>query len=114
MEATIVLVLFLTFLFGGMLLALVMGYHGIEDSRVEQTPDHARARAAAVAEAIAGGFLPQAADRIRPIPTITFDDALLTRLERYVKAEQDIVSQFVHLPSVESLYSSSKASLRAN
>ena len=33
MEATVVLVLVLTFLVGGMMLALVMGYRGIEESR---------------------------------------------------------------------------------
>lgn len=113
MEGVIVLVLVLTFMFGGLLLALVMGYRSIEDSRIGLTPKQPAIRAVVTEEIAAHSFLPKA-DRIPPVPTITFDDALLARLERHVRAEQAVVSQFVHYPSVDSLYSHSGASLRAH
>ncbi len=114
MEATIVLVLFLTFLVGGMMLALVMGYRSIEESRAEQRPER-HVQPAPVVYALAGhGFFERAADSVPASPAITFDDALLAQLEKHVRAEQAVVSQFVHFPSVDSLYSSSGTSLRAH
>lgn len=114
MEATIVLVLFFTFLVGGMTLALAMGYRSIEASRIEQRPER-HVQPAPVAYVVAGhGFFESAADRMPASPAITFDDALLAQLERHVRAEQAVVSQFVHFPSVDSLYSSSGTSLRAH
>lgn len=114
MEATIVLVLFLTFMVGGVMLALVMGYRSIEESRLEHRLDR-QAKVAPVAHLVASrGFFERAADRIPVSPTITFDDALLAQLERHVRAEQAMVSQFVHFPSVDSLYSSPGTSLRAH
>lgn len=114
MEATIVLVLFFTFLVGGMMLALAMGYRSIEESRIEQRPER-HVQPAPVAYVVAGhGFFESAADRMPASPAITFDDALLAQLEQHVRAEQAVVSQFVHFPSVDSLYSSSGTSLRAH
>jgi hypothetical protein len=114
MEATIVLVLFLTFLVGGMMLALVMGYRSIEESRgrIEHRPAR-HVQAAPFALAVASrGFFESTADRAPVSPAITFDDALIAQLEKHVRAEQAMVSQFVHFPSVDSLYSSSGTSLR--
>ena len=114
MEATIVLVLFFTFLVGGMTLALAMGYRSIEASRIEQRPER-HVQPAPVAYVVAAhGFFESAADRMPASPAITFDDALLAQLERHVRAEQAVVSQFVHFPSVNSLYSNSGTSLRAH
>jgi hypothetical protein len=113
MEATIVLVLFLTFMVGGMMLALVMGYRSIEESRIEHAPaSHVQPP---VVLAVAGrGFFENTADRVPASPAIAFDDALLAQLEQHVRAEQAMVSQFVHFPSVDSLYSSSGTSLRVH
>jgi hypothetical protein len=33
-----------------------------------------------------------------------FDDALLAMLQNHVKAERAVVSEFVHFPSIDSLY----------
>jgi hypothetical protein len=114
MEATIVLVLFLTFLVGGMMLALVMGYRSIEESRIEQRPERHVQPAPVVYALASRGFFERAADSVPASPTIAFDDALLAQLEKHVRAEQAVVSQFVHFPSVDSLYSSSGTSLRAH
>ncbi len=114
MEATIVLVLFFTFLVGGMTLALAMGYRSIEESRIEERPEM-HVQPAPIAYVAAGhGFFESAADRMPASPPITFDDALLAQLERHVRAEQAVASQFVHFPSVDSLYTSSGTSLRAH
>ena len=114
MEATIVLIVFLTFLVGGMMLALVMGYRSIEESRLQQGLEHG-AEATQVAEMIASpGFFARVGDRKSPLPTVTFDDALLAQLEMHVRAEQAMVTQFVHFPSVDSLYSKSGSSLHVH
>lgn len=114
MEATIVLVLFLTFVVGGMLLALVASYYSIEDSRsrrAQAQPGASRTLADAV---VTHDSLGPAGGRVGPSPQITFDDALLAMLKTHVQAEQAAVSQFVHFPSVDSLYSKSGTSLRAH
>lgn len=111
MEATVVLVMLLAFLVGGMMLALAMGYRSVEASRAEQARTR-RAEAAQVAQAFAGpGFFARASDRGASPPAIVFDDALLARLEKHVRAEQALVMQFVHFPSLDSLYSKSGSPL---
>lgn len=39
-----------------------------------------------------------------PSTTLGFDDALLALLQNHVKAERAMVHEFVHFPSVDSLY----------
>lgn len=113
MEATLVLVLVLTFVVGGMVLALAMGYRSIEESRAQ-----ASARPAKAAHAVEGVMVPsffaKVENRPLPGPAIAFDDALLIRLERHVKAEHDMVAQFVHFPSIDSLYRQSGSSLHVH
>lgn len=112
MEATIVLVLLFTLLVGGMMLALTMGYRSIEESRAQQA-----ARPAAAVRiphaVMVPSFFAKVEDRTVP-PNTAFDEALLAQLERYVKAEHAIVAQFVHLPSVDSLYHQSGSSLQVH
>jgi hypothetical protein len=45
---------------------------------------------------------PQSDQRLRP--TLGFDDAMLALLQDHVKAERAVVNEFVHFPSVDSLY----------
>jgi hypothetical protein len=114
MSATVVLALFLTFLVGGMVLALAMGYRSIEDSRAQQV-QRRRAEMASAAVAVAPPGFFAWADGRKPLgPTLTFDDALLAQIENHVRAEQAVVRQFVHFPSVDSLYLNSGSSLRAH
>jgi hypothetical protein len=114
MEATIALVLLLTFLVGGMMLALVTGYRSIEAERTQQDAQ-LRAASAQLAQVIVGtGFFESGPHAGRPTPPVVFDDALVARLEQHVRAEQDSVTQFVHFPSVDSLYSKPGSSLRVH
>lgn len=113
MEATLVLVLVLTFLVGGMMLALVMGYRSIEESRAQQAARPARALQAADAVMIPS-FFAKMENHNFPGPAVAFDDALLARLEQHVRAEHALVAQFVHYPSVDSLYRQSGSSLRVH
>lgn len=39
-----------------------------------------------------------------PLATLMFDDALLAFLQNHVKAERAVVNEFVHFPSIDSLY----------
>ncbi len=113
MEATIVLALVLTFLFGGMMLALVMGYRSIEESRALQSERPAETLRAADA-VLVPGFFAKVENRNFPGPAIAFDEALLTRLEQHVRAEHAVVAQFVHYPSIDSLYRQSGSSLHVH
>ena len=112
MEGTIALVLVLTLVVGGMMLALVMGYRDIEASRAEHAARAAKAPRAAVA--ILPSFFAAAKKHVVTGPAIAFDEALLARLEQHVKAEHATVAQFVHYPSLDSLYRKSESSLNVH
>ncbi len=104
MSTTIILVLGASFLFGGMVLILAMGYLDTEQKRAMQ----AKARQAEAVQqaaamvALPGFFAPTQATQ--PPPTFVFDDALVNRLEHHVRLEQALVAQFVHHPSLDNLY----------
>ena len=113
MEATLVLVLVLTLLVGGMMLALVMGYRSIEESRASQNAPVKRTPGIAVGVVVPGFFA--APDRRNyTAADIVFDEALLGRLAQHVQAEHATVAQFVHFPSVDSLYQQSGSSLHVH
>jgi hypothetical protein len=113
MEATFALALVLTFLVGGMILALAMGYREIEESRAQQVARPARAPRAADVVMIPS-FFAKVENRNFPGPATAFDEALLARLEQHVKAEHAMVAQFVHFPSIDSLYRQSGSSLHVH
>jgi hypothetical protein len=113
MEVTVVLVLVLTFLVGGMMLALVMGYRSIEESRASQNASVARTPGIADGVLVPGFFAP-ADRRSYTAADIAFDEALLRRLAQHVQAEHATVAQFVHFPSVDSLYQQSGSSLHVH
>lgn len=113
MEATLVLILVLTFLVGGMLLALVMGYRSIEESRALQAARPATSPSAADAVMIPS-FFAKVENHSFPGSAVAFDEALLARVEEHVRAEHAMVAQFVHFPSVDSLYRQSGSSLHVH
>jgi hypothetical protein len=113
MEATLVLVLLLTFLVAGMTFALVMGYRGIEESRA--LPAARREATPSVADAVMiPGYFAAAGSRGNRPADLAFDEALLARLDQHVRAEHATVAQFVHYPSVDSLYRQSGSSLHVH
>jgi hypothetical protein len=113
MAATLVLTLVLTFLVGGLMLALVMGYRSIEESRAQPVARPAPAPSAVDVVLIPSFFT--AVERVSPAgPALAFDEALLARLEQHVRAEQAMVAQFVHYPSIDSLYRQSGSSLHVH
>jgi ABC-type amino acid transport substrate-binding protein len=113
MAATLVLILVLTFLVGGLMLALAMGYRSIEESRAQQVARPAKAPSAATVVMIPSFFAP--VENLSPGgPAVAFDDALLARLEQHVRAEHAMVAQFVHFPSIDSLYRQSGSSLHVH
>lgn len=114
MEATVVLVLFLVVICGGMTLMLAVGYQDVEKERAGRA-SQARREAAVSAKAVTAvpGFFVAPDSPIPSLPFV-FDDALLLRLEQHVRLEQAVVAQFVHHPSVDNLYRSSGASLHVH
>lgn len=115
MEATVVFVLFLAFVLGGLTLILYMGYQSTEEARAREARAHDAdaARARAVVVEVPGFFAPLDADRT-PAPSLAFDNAMLARLESHVRAEQAIVTQFVRYPSIDSLYRQAGQELRVH
>lgn len=88
-----------TFLFGGMLLIVVLGASGIQDELEKRThlePD-ARARAAAIPRFF---VLTQPGE----VREGHLDEALVGQLQQYLEAEQTLAAEFVSQPSMESLY----------
>ncbi len=113
MEGTLVLVLVLTFMVGGLTLALAMGYRDIEESRAQREvrPAVSQRMPAAV---MVPSFFAKVESRSVLGSSPALDEALLTRLEQHVRAEHATVAQFVHYPSLDSLYRQSGSSLHVH
>lgn len=112
MEWMIVFWLFMTFLFGAMMLGLFLGFRSTEESRArEQQEREAQEVLAAHAMAAMPRFF-ATLDAKQPgsSPRVVFDDALLADVESYVRAEQTLVKQFVNDPSVDALYRQTSSS----
>ncbi len=112
MEAEIVFGLVLAFLVGGMTLALAMGYLSTEEARARkqtQSPAHV----VRAAEAIPS-FFAKPDQGAPPSEMREFDEALLARIERHIREEQAVVSEFVEYPSIHSLYRRAPHALRAH
>ncbi len=114
MEATVVLVLVLTFLVGGMMLALVMGYRSIEERRAAEQTARAAQAPGVQDRILVPGFFATAGSPTYSAADLAFDEALLARLAQHVRAEHATVAQFVHFPSVDSLYQQSGSSLHVH
>jgi hypothetical protein len=104
MSSTLILVLAASFLFGGMVLLLTMGYLETEQKRaLEAQQQQAEAAQQPAAIVAMPGFF--AAPHANPPSTlVVFDDAMVNRLEHHVRLEQALVAQFVHHPSLDNLY----------
>jgi hypothetical protein len=111
MEAMVAFGLVLGFLVGGMMLALAMGYRSTEEARArEKKLQLHHGQVARAAQAIPSFFA--ASDRGELPGLLGFDEVLLGRLESHVREEQALVSEFVHYPSIHSLYRQAPQSLR--
>lgn len=109
MEGVLVFVLVLGFLFGGLTLALLAGYLSAEKARAAKAvprPAHV-----AHVEAIPSFFAK--ADAL-PAELRAFDEALVARIEKHIREEQALVSEFVEYPSFHSLYRRAPHELRAH
>lgn len=109
MAAMIAFGLVLGFLVGGMMLALVMGYRSTEEARAREQRQH-HGQVARDAQAIPSFFAKSDRDELPGL--LGFDEVLLGRLESHVREEQALVSEFVHYPSIHSLYRQAPQSLR--
>lgn len=115
MEATVVLVVFLGVICGGMTLMLAAGFLSVERERAatRAASGQRAAATAAVIQTPAPAFF-IAAGVPAPAALFEFDEALVRRLEHHVRLEQAMVAQFVHHPSVDNLYRQPGAALRAH
>jgi hypothetical protein len=88
-----------TFLFGGMMLILLLGARRIEDEMKERAREVSEIRADA---ARIPRFFLVAQPAGREVGRL--DEALVGRLQQYLEAEQLLADEFVLQPSLESLY----------
>lgn len=108
--ATIAIVVAVSLMFGGIVLALVFALQETERQRERQASAReaeVRQRVAAIQQAATAGAVPGffAPPMAASSPgTIVFNDALASRLEHDIQEEQAIVTQFVHHPSLSTLY----------
>ena len=99
-------------------LALILEFLSTERYVTREATDAAKRPAAALAIAEpAPATLPLFTGtllRLGDLPPATgvFDDALLAVVQHHVKAEQEMVHEFVHFPSIDSLYRQSGSPLR--
>lgn len=114
MEATIVIVLFLAVICGGMVLMLAAGYQSVEKDRAQRASSQQAVTVANVTALTADPGFMLAAGPPRAVMPFCFDDALLHRLEQHVQIEQAAVAQFVHHPSIDNLYRSPAAALHVH
>jgi hypothetical protein len=114
MEATAVLVLFLVVICGGMTLMLGAGFQSIEKERTRRVSAK-RPEPAVSANALsaATGFFVTPGTSIALMPFV-LDDTIVRQLEQQVRIEQAVVAQFVHHPSVDSLYRPTGAPLHVH
>jgi hypothetical protein len=57
------------------------------------------------------GFFARPLSTHLPSATIAFDDGLFAQLQHHVKTEHAMVAEFVHLPSIDSLYRQARTPL---
>ena len=112
MEAMIIFGMLMLFLFGGMALALGAAYASTERAR-QMEEEARRGQMARTTQAIPGFFVMPGRGE-RPLDMPGFDEALVARLESHVREEQALVSDFVHHPSVNSLYRQGPRVMRPN
>jgi hypothetical protein len=104
MEDSITLVLVLGLIVGGLTLILAAAYSSAEKTRARTQQARQAAPARQAADAIAS--LPGLFSPMRPATPIAFvfDDGVVHLLENHLKAEQDVVAQFLRQPSIDTLY----------
>jgi hypothetical protein len=104
MEAIVALVLLLGLVVGGLTLMLAAGFVSTEKARAQQAEERraAEVSTAAVLAGVPAFFVPPRP--VVPAMPFVFDDALVSRLENHVRLEQAVVAQFVHHPSIDTLY----------
>jgi len=114
MEATVILVVFLAVICGGMTLMLAAGYQSVEKDRERRmSPERLESVVSAKALSAVPGFF-VTPDASIPSVSFVFDEALARRLEQHVRLEQAVVAQFVHHPSVDNLYRSTGTPLHVH
>ena len=105
MEATVVISVFVAFIFGTAMLMLVMGYMSTEERRAQQEKErHVEVLPVVQAAADVPRFFATLDASRLPTARPAFDDALLAHLEDRLRSEQALVSQFVDEPSIANLY----------
>lgn len=89
---------------GGVVMAVIWQFLNADLSALEARKRSVDVDPAVQSAAMLPAFFANLQTPERRLADPTFDDTMIAFLESYVKAEQAMVSKFVHLPSVDSLY----------
>ena len=115
MAGMIVFIMLITLLFGGGMLALVLGYLETEKARARElaaaTAGDAAPAPTAVREHPFFAKLEEDGAAVQPPQP---DDELVDELETYLKAEQVFAARFVNEPSIDNLYRHASISTAVN
>ncbi|GEM_PF-4069235 len=106
MASTLVFWLFMAFLMGAMMAALMLGYSSTEKKRAQERMEQeklAEARALAAAR-VTPRFFVSDSEAVRP-ESGGLNQAMRADLEIYLRAERAAVAKFIKEPSIDSLYS---------
>lgn len=94
---------------GGVMMALVLELLNTE--RVDAKKPHRREVESAVQSVAAlPAFFARPQTEAAPPPDTDFDRALIALIEEHVRTEHEMVTTFVHFPSLDSLYRQAKPS----
>lgn len=105
MATTVVFGMFMALLFGGMMLALVMGYRSTEQARAREEAERQQASLATSATlAEIPRFFVDAPVEPATSSAEAPHDEIIGQIESYLRAEHALVAKFVNDPSLENLY----------
>ena len=105
----------LTLLFGGGMLALILGYIETEKSRARELAEATAGDPAPAPEAVREQpFFAKLEEGTGAVQPGQPDDDLVDELESYLRAEQVFADRFVNEPSIDNLYRHASASPAIN
>lgn len=105
MDSAIPLLLFLAFLFGGVVLILLMGYWSLDQDREDAVVEASLANEALLE--LPPALFQKLAPEERRVLAEAVDDAIVDGVERFLRQEEAVAQSFVAEPSIERLHDTS-------
>lgn len=110
MDSAIPLLLFLAFLFGGVVLILLMGYWSRDQEREDAAVEASLANETLLE--LPPAFFEKLAPAERKVLAAAVDDAIIEGVERFLRQEEAVAKSFAAEPSIERLHDVSERERR--